>query len=123
VRLIPRSGVRVVFGIRGARGLAINRRLASTLAALARETPARLVVTSSEDAAGPRDRVTADERDEFLRTLRSAGAPFTYEPTVAAAVTAALDGVGPDEVVLLLGAQGMDGGAEVARRVLEGVEL
>jgi UDP-N-acetylmuramoyl-L-alanyl-D-glutamate--2,6-diaminopimelate ligase len=119
VRPIPRSGLRVVFGIRGARGLAINERLASTLGALVRETPARLVVTASEDAAGPRDRVTAEERDGFLRALGSAGAPFTYEPTAAAAVAAALDGVAPDEVVLLLGAQGMDRSAEIARRLLD----
>jgi hypothetical protein len=43
---------------------------------------------------------------------------FSYQPTVAAAVRRVLEGCGDGDLVLLLGAQGMDGAAGVARDVL-----
>ena len=43
-----------------------------------------------------------------------------YEPELAPAVRRALDGWAEDDLVLLLGAQGMDGAAEQARAVLDG---
>ena len=57
VRAIPHRSLRVAFGIRGARGPAINRRLAAALARAVRSvrSPVQLVVTASEDKAGARD--------------------------------------------------------------------
>ncbi|HJR41569.1 MAG TPA: cyanophycin synthetase, partial [Gemmatimonadaceae bacterium] len=122
---IARSGLRVLFGVRGARGVEINERLATTLAELigerAREESVKLVVTWSEGTASPRDRVTPEERDAVLRTVDAALERLAHtgdlraipEPTLAGAVRAVLDGVRDDELVLLLGAQGMDGAAEL----------
>ena len=122
IRVIPHRGLRIAFGIRGARGPAINRQLAAALAALVRERGAaiavRLVVTASEERAGPRDRVTEEEREAVESVLREAGAAYRYEPRLEAAVAAVLDGWGPDDLVLLLGAQGMDQAADVARGML-----
>jgi UDP-N-acetylmuramoyl-L-alanyl-D-glutamate--2,6-diaminopimelate ligase len=120
IRAVPHHSLRVVFGIRGSRGAAINRRLAAALARAVRSTqrPVHLVVTSSEDAAGARDRVREDEREAVLGVLRQEGVGFSYEPTLAAAVRRALEGSGDGDLVLLLGAQGMDGAAGLARDVL-----
>ena len=122
---VPAATLRVVFGIRGSRGATINERLARALADCVREvqgrgTPVRLVVTASEDDAGPRDRVRPEEHAALTQPLAAAGVPFDFVPTVAAAVPRALEGWQPDDAVLLLGAQGMDGAAAVAMRALGG---
>ncbi|HVE80243.1 MAG TPA: Mur ligase family protein [Gemmatimonadaceae bacterium] len=124
VRLIPHAGVRVIFGIRGMRGPEINRRLAHTLAGLVvdrgTQVPTRLVVTACEDAAGPRDRVLPEEQAVVRDVLDAARAPYEFEPTLAGAVARLLDGAAPGELVLLLGAQGMDAAAELTRARLDG---
>ena len=120
IRAIPHRALRVAFGIRGSRGPAINRRLAAALARAVRSvrSPVQLVVTASEDTAGARDRVRDEEREAVLAVLRGRGVAFSYEPALEAAVRRALEGAGEGDLVLLLGAQGMDGAAEIARRVL-----
>jgi len=120
IRAIPHEELRIAFGVRGSRGPGINRRLAVTLARSlqASDRPARLVVTASEDAAGPRDRVRPDEREAVLGVLREEAVAFTYETTLAEAVGRVLERSGDGVLVLLLGAQGMDRAAEIAMRVL-----
>jgi UDP-N-acetylmuramoyl-L-alanyl-D-glutamate--2,6-diaminopimelate ligase len=120
IRAIPHQSLRIAFGIRGSRGPAINRRLATALARALRSarSPVRLVITASEDRAGARDRVRDDEREAVLAVLREEGVAFSYEPALEAAVRRALEGSGEGDLVLLLGAQGMDGAADVARRFL-----
>ena len=121
IRPIPHRGLRIAFGIRGSRGAEINRRLAGALARLVREVrpPAFLAVTASEDAAGPRDRVKPDERDAVLGVLREQGVAFEYQPTLAGAVRSVVDGSSDGDLVLLLGAQGMDRAADLARSLLD----
>ena len=77
-----------------------------------------LVITSSDDSAGPRDRVQPEERDAVLDSLRAAGVEHAHEAGLTPAVRRALDGYAEDDLVLLLGAQGMDGAAEQARAAL-----
>lgn len=121
IRAIPHGTLRIVFGVRGSRGAAINRRLAATLARGVRATAGavRLVVTASEDVAGARDRVRQEEREAVLAVLRSEGIAFEYQPALRAAVAEMLDGSGERDLVLLLGAQGMDGAAALVRETLE----
>jgi UDP-N-acetylmuramoyl-L-alanyl-D-glutamate--2,6-diaminopimelate ligase len=118
---IPHDGLRIALGIRGARGPTINRNLAAALAELLRTragAPVRLVVTASEDTAGPRDRVSDEEREVVESVLGEAGVPYRYEATLAGAVRWVLEGCGADDLVLLLGAQGMDQAAGMARALL-----
>ena len=120
VRAIPHQGLRIAFGIRGSRGPEINRGLAVTLARSLRsmDRPARLVITASEDAAGPRDRVRDEERRAVLDVLREEEIAFSYEATLAEALRRVLEGSADGDLVLLLGAQGMDRAAEIATRML-----
>ena len=122
VRVIPHRELRIAFGIRGSRGPVINRRLADTLARSVRMSArrVRLVVTSSEEAAGPRDRVRSEEREAALAVLRDSGIDFAYEARLEDALRAALAGISDGDLVLLLGAQGMDSAADVARSLLDG---
>jgi UDP-N-acetylmuramoyl-L-alanyl-D-glutamate--2,6-diaminopimelate ligase len=122
IGVIPHRRLRIVFGIRGSRGEEINTRLGTALAELveerAREVPVRLVVTASIEAAGSRDRVGGAETEALLAPLRARSVAFEYEPTLAAAVRRGLEGTGHGDLVLLLGAQGMDRAAELAREIL-----
>ena len=122
IAVIPHRRLRIVFGIRGSRGAEINSRLGTALATLvtehARDIPVQLVVTACIDSAGPRDRVGGSEGEALLAPLRAGAVAFEYEPTLAAAVRRALEGSSAGDLVLLLGAQGMDQAAELARSVL-----
>jgi UDP-N-acetylmuramoyl-L-alanyl-D-glutamate--2,6-diaminopimelate ligase len=120
VRLLPPAPLRVVYALRGMRGPVIN---ANNVRALLAELPndALLVVTESDEAAGPRDRVRAEEREAAGAVLRESGRAMHYEPRLEDAIRRVLDGAGEGDLVLLLGAQGMDKGAELATARL-GVE-
>jgi UDP-N-acetylmuramoyl-L-alanyl-D-glutamate--2,6-diaminopimelate ligase len=112
--------VSVAFCIRGRRGPEINARDAETLAIWARRVPLhRLLVTSAIDTADERNTVAPDERAAFLRMLEEHGMDFTYCERLDDAVPAVLAGTGEGDLVLLLGAQGMDAGAEIALRALQ----
>lgn len=115
VRVLPHRALRIVFGIRGMRGATINRRLAAGLAELvarhAAHVPVTLVVTASEDTADARNRVTAEERAAFREALGAI--PYAFEPTLEGAVARLAADVRPDDLVLVLGAQGMDRAGEM----------
>ena len=118
---LPHSGrLRVLFGIRGTRGTEINRRLAETLAACMGCRRGDLVVTASEDVADARNRVLPAERDAFLDSFsaRANGRAVVYRPSLSGAVSSLLEGVGEDDLVLLLGAQGLDAAAAMVTRHL-----
>jgi UDP-N-acetylmuramoyl-L-alanyl-D-glutamate--2,6-diaminopimelate ligase len=122
---VPAAALRVAFGVRGSRGVAINAGLARALADCVREerdrgVPVRLVVTASEDDAGPRDRVQPEERDAVAATLAAADVEFELAPTVGEAVARVVEGWGADDAVLVIGAQGMD---RAGARALEALGL
>jgi UDP-N-acetylmuramoyl-L-alanyl-D-glutamate--2,6-diaminopimelate ligase len=113
LRHLPSKGrLRILFGIRGMRGPEINARLATALAEGMKPYETDLVVTSSDDVADDRNRVQPEERDAFIDSFRaSSGTVLTFQPALGDAVPAMLDGVAEDDVVLLLGAQGLDAAA------------
>lgn len=114
-QLAPRR-VHAVWAVRGQRGSRINRYNAEALAIWRRRVPlATLVVTRSADTADERNRVSDEEYDAFLRPLRRAGVAFEESAALAPAVQTALARAGAGDLVLLLGAQGMDRGAAVAQ--------
>jgi UDP-N-acetylmuramoyl-L-alanyl-D-glutamate--2,6-diaminopimelate ligase len=108
-----------VFGIRGKRGATINRRMAEALVVwLERHPLETLVITRSADAADERNVVSARERAAFLAPLREAGVRFEERETLDDAVPLALQRAGDGDLVMLLGAQGMDGAADRTRKWL-----
>ena len=117
VRLLPPARLGVVYALRGMRGPVIN---ASNVRTLLAEVPrdAQVVITESDEAAGPRDRVRPDEREAACAELRASGREVRYLPRLEDAIAAVLQGAGDGDLVLLLGAQGMDKGAEIAIKKL-----
>jgi UDP-N-acetylmuramoyl-L-alanyl-D-glutamate--2,6-diaminopimelate ligase len=107
----------VAFGIRGSRGSRINRRLGEALAVWSESMSiATLAVTACEDAADERNRVTPAERAAFTSALESAGTRFELYDTCAEAVARMMSRARSGDLVLLLGAQGMDSAAGLARQ-------
>lgn len=118
-RLRPRR-VHVAWAVRGRRGAGINRRCAEALAVWAvRVPPATLVVTRSVEAAGAADRVDAVEHRAFVLPLRRAGVPFVERERLDEAVWKVMERARDGDLVLLAGAQGMDGAREIALDWLE----
>ena len=117
-----RSGMRVVFGLRGMRGEDINRRLCAMLGRLvadaARREPVRLIVTSSDDMADARNRTLPEERAAAVAALDASGATYEFVPEQREAIRRLLDEVRDDELVLVLGPQGMDRASELVREML-----
>jgi UDP-N-acetylmuramoyl-L-alanyl-D-glutamate--2,6-diaminopimelate ligase len=112
---VPRRRLNIAFCIRGQRGPVINALDADALAIWSRQVPIdALHLTSATDTADARNTVTAEERDAFLAVLDRAGLRYTHHERLRAAIDAVLDVSGSGDVVLLLGAQGMDAGAELA---------
>jgi UDP-N-acetylmuramoyl-L-alanyl-D-glutamate--2,6-diaminopimelate ligase len=117
-RLAPRR-VHAVFAVRGTRGARINRQLGQSLAVwMGRQPGGSLVLTRSEEAVDERNRVTDRELVALAAPLRSAGVSFTVRDRLADAVGDALAAAEDGDAVLLLGAQGMDGGKPCATSIL-----
>jgi UDP-N-acetylmuramoyl-L-alanyl-D-glutamate--2,6-diaminopimelate ligase len=109
----------IAYCIRGQRGTPINERDAEALVIWSRKVPvASLAVTSAVDSADERNAVEPQEREAFLDVLRRAGMPYTHHHDLADAIAAVIRAAGRRDVVLLLGAQGMDAGADLVRRAL-----
>jgi UDP-N-acetylmuramoyl-L-alanyl-D-glutamate--2,6-diaminopimelate ligase len=121
VRRIPHRRLHVAFAVRGRRGIEINRQIAKSLAIWSRRVPlSTLVVTSSVEAADERNRVDEAERAVFVEPLHAAGLPVVEAARLKDAVHQVLDRARDGDLVLLLGAQGMDRGAPIANAWLQG---
>jgi UDP-N-acetylmuramoyl-L-alanyl-D-glutamate--2,6-diaminopimelate ligase len=118
VASIPHARLLVAYAVRGSRGVTINRYNAEALAASVETVPAEIVLTSSEDATDDRNRVTEEEWNTVTAVLRERDIAFRIEPSLRDAVTSLVDSAGAGDLVLLLGAQGMDAGAQIARETL-----
>lgn len=112
-------GIVVAAAIRGNRGRAINAANGERLGYWCRKLGVRrLVVTSSEEVVSPLDRVEEGEKEAYLGALRRAGVAFTYAPRLEEACSEAVEGIEPGELLVLLGAQGMDEGLHFVRAAI-----
>jgi UDP-N-acetylmuramoyl-L-alanyl-D-glutamate--2,6-diaminopimelate ligase len=118
---LPHRSMHVVFAVRGQRGEAVNREAADALAVWLDRTPAAtVVVTTSDDTADERNRVEPAERAAFLGTLDAAGVEYHEEPRLRDAIGWALPRVQEGDLLLLLGAQGMDAAARLVAELERG---
>lgn len=116
---IPHDRLHVVFCIRGQRGTVINERDAEAIAIWSRSVNIDSVaVTSATDSADERNMVEPAERAAFLNPLQRAGIRHAHHARLDDAIITTLETARTRDLVLLLGAQGMDGGAAIARRVI-----
>jgi UDP-N-acetylmuramoyl-L-alanyl-D-glutamate--2,6-diaminopimelate ligase len=110
----------VLSGYRGSRGVRINRAMAGALAAWMRRyrRPA-LHLTAAAESSDERNRTEPEERAAFEAELRREGIDFSYEERLDRAVRRAMAEVEAGDLLLILGTQGMDGAARLARRIWE----
>lgn len=120
ISTIPHRRLFIAYAVRGSRGVTINQCNAEALATCVESLPATIVVTSSDDAADDRNRVTEEEWSTVTSELRDRGIAFETEPSLHAAVSSMVREAGAGDLVLLLGAQGMDAGAQIASETLAG---
>lgn len=117
---VPHRQLHIVFCIRGGRGVEINARDAEALSIWSRRlTIDLLLITSAVDTADDRNEVSQEEERAFLSMLRTHSVGHTHHRRLDDAVAAVLEDAHDDDLVLLLGAQGMDAGASIARRLLD----
>ena len=101
----------VVYALRGRRGEEINRRNGLALADLAAEHgAAALLVTAAADVAGAADRANDAEIDATRAALASRFQPYDWFDRLADAARAAIAGTRPGDLIVLVGAQGMNEG-------------
>ena len=109
--LLPHQRLIVVYAVRGNRGTDINTRNAAALADLASEYVAdALILTTSTDATADVDRVAREEVAAARAALSKRGRAFDACDTLREAVRRALDRTAPGDLIMLLGAQGMNQG-------------
>ncbi len=119
IRALRYQHLVVVTAIRGGRGAAINAANAATLATLQRSLAFTLIITDSADKVGAADKVTLEERLAFLQTLNTFHADYTHTSTLPSAIKTALKHTDTDDLLVLIGAQGMDAGRQVLTTVLK----
>lgn len=114
-KLAPRR-VHAAFAVRGQRGPRINRHVGKALAIWAGQLPpGRLVLTRSVEAVDERNQVEPREYQAFASPLGEAGVAFEERERLDDAIHRVLLAADDGDIVLLLGAQGMDRGMEIAR--------
>lgn len=119
VRRLPFGKLVVVNAVRGNRGPVINGLNGAALARWVRRLDrVELISTAAVSHTGPNDRVTPAEEEAFLEALRRAGLRPRHHEELEPALARAADLVGPGDVLLLLGAQGMDAGGRLAMEML-----
>jgi len=112
--LLAAARLVVVYAIRGRRGADINRRNAASLADLCAIHGAdTLIVTGADDFTSDKDRAQIDEVDATRQELVRRGARFVWHDTVGAAARDAISRTEAGDLIMLIGAQGMDGGAKL----------
>jgi UDP-N-acetylmuramoyl-L-alanyl-D-glutamate--2,6-diaminopimelate ligase len=107
--MLPHRNMVAAYAIRGRRGVDVNRRNAHALADICNlHGVDPLIVTSASDRAGANDLPTADEADVTRQVLVDRGRRFVWHDTLSGALGEALHRTRRGDLIVLVGAQGMD---------------
>lgn len=118
--LLPRQHLWIAWAVRGNRGLDVNRANAFALADYASLCRAdALFVSGSHDVAGDTDRTSAEEAAAVAAAFTVRGRAYTYSDTLSATMEEVARRSSPGDLVLLLGAQGMDEGKRLLAEALD----
>ncbi len=114
VQTMNYNNLYIVNAIRGNRGEEINRVNASVISNWANLLDVKgIFITASRDVVTEADKVTDGEREAFLKELAKGDMPADYFETLEAAVEEAIREVERGDIILLMGAQGMNRGQDV----------
>ncbi|ABR47795.1 UDP-N-acetylmuramyl-tripeptide synthetase [Alkaliphilus metalliredigens QYMF] len=108
------KNLHVINAIRGSRGADINQENADVLKIwyelLGMKT---LMITSSKDKTGKLDEVQVEEIGAFFKVLSEGSVNFEYVDHLSDAIETIIPRIEEGDLLLLLGAQGMDKGKEI----------
>jgi len=114
----------IINAIRGNRGIEVNKENAEVLAQWARLLEAQeLCITASRDYCGRENEVASEERDAFLDVINDSGISYRYEEKLQDAIAKTIKQLEKNDLVLLLGSQGMDKGKELFLNMVEDSEI
>ncbi|BAW31282.1 MAG TPA: Mur ligase family protein [Methanothermobacter sp.] len=109
----------IVCAIRGSRGKEINIANARALAKTIKDIQYNLIVTDSDDVVDDLNIVKDDERQVFLEVLKEYGIEYTHLNKLEDALIEALNRAAEDDIILLIGAQGMDPASKLLEKILK----
>jgi UDP-N-acetylmuramoyl-L-alanyl-D-glutamate--2,6-diaminopimelate ligase len=116
--LVPHQKLAVVYALRGRRGADINRQNAMALADLSSLYGVEpLIITSSSDAVSQADAAQPGEIDAARQALVSRGRRFVWHDELRPALTDAIDRTRAGDLILLVGAQGMNDAKELLQEM------
>jgi len=119
VQMTEGAPVKIIYAIRGNRGVEVNREVIGQFQAFRDKINwSTFYLTSSRDLAKPRDVVRDEEYDTVTSDLEHAGYNFTYIPNLVDAIEQMLPTVLPGEFFVLAGSHNMDKGARIALNLL-----
>ncbi|MBM7552055.1 Mur ligase family protein [Thalassobacillus pellis] len=109
------NNLHLIYAIRGARGIEVNRENAETIAEWATKLGVdEITATSSVSHVTEKDKVQEEEVEIFQQVMEDAGITVHLYDELPEAITHALASIESEDLVLLGGCQGMDHGAEIA---------
>jgi UDP-N-acetylmuramyl tripeptide synthase len=107
----------VVDAIRGSRGDDINKQIACALVeSLSKEENYVLFLTCSRDVVNELNTVLDSELDIFTRVLDENDIKYTLFDNLEESLLTVIDTADDDDVILLLGAQGMDPASRLLKK-------
>ncbi len=118
--LLPRQHLWIAWAVRGNRGVDVNRANALALADYASLCRAdALFVSGSHDVVGDADRTSAAEAAAVAAAFAIRGRAYTYSDTLRGTMEEIARRSAPGDLILLVGAQGMDEGMRLLSEALD----
>lgn len=118
VKLVPENHkLFIVCSIRGSRGVDINKFNVEVLAESYGENM-DIILSSSVDVVNHLNFVEDEERAVFFDVLNENSVPFTHFDNLFDALKSTYDAASKKDVILLIGAQGMDPASELLKDIL-----
>lgn len=110
----------IVNAIRGSRGIDINYEIAEILKQWHPILKIKdMIITASSDYTESKDAVNKKERDIFIEVLSRNNISFKYQDKLRDSIKKAISMLEKGDLLMLLGAQGMDHGAEVCMNIIK----
>jgi UDP-N-acetylmuramoyl-L-alanyl-D-glutamate--2,6-diaminopimelate ligase len=107
----------VICAIRGSRGEPINRENAKAVALSLKNLNYALILSSSNDVVDENNFVKPLEKKVFIDELRKEGIIYTHCKNLKDALKEVIKRAGKADIILLIGAQGMDPASDVLNEI------
>lgn len=108
--------LRIIFAIRGSRGETINRLNVEAVVEGLNGVNYALTITSSVEEVDSLNTVLPNEKEVVLDTLKENGLKFNFYEKLHDALDNGISSAVEEDIILLIGAQGMDPASEIIRK-------